>query len=161
MSSIILPLRQELSELVRDVTLRPDPRYIKIAHIRQVLADYGFHEVEPTMNVVAAANVDRMPLGDEPKQGSRSKRLLARIEINAALAERPSIHRKELLKRLIEKGILGSEKNPQQTLAVYLSEYDDLVGDGRGNWSRKPPSLSEGRATIIMSAPPFENEGAS
>ncbi len=62
-----------------------------------------------TMNVVAAANVDRMPLGDE-KQGSRSKRLLAASRLTRRLRN-DEYSSEGTLERLIEKGILGSEKN--------------------------------------------------
>jgi len=46
------------------------------------------------------------------------------------------MHRTEILKHMIERGIMGDEKEPISRLAIYLSgSKDQFVSDGSGNYS--------------------------
>ena len=47
------------------------------------------------------------------------------------------MHRKVLLENLVQKGIMGTERNSSPDLAAFLSEHRDRYApDGRGNFSR-------------------------
>lgn len=151
MNQLIASLRQELACLEAD--LQADPRYRKIAGIRALLDEYGDNEPPRAPTPTVQVNDETSRRRDrEPMTGTKKARV--REIIRAVLVSRKSAHRGELLKELIDRGIMGTtEKNPMFSLAAYLSEFKEFRNDGLGRWSLANPETVE--------APTSEPEGAS
>jgi hypothetical protein len=133
MPNIVPSLRQELAAL--DAELRADPRYRKIERIRALLSEYGDEEPQ-------AASVAHQPpanLWRRRSAPSDSKKERVRAVIRETLAAEGSAHRSALLKTLMDRGIMGQEKDPMGSLAAYLSDFKDVKNTGGGRWTLEPP----------------------
>jgi hypothetical protein len=125
MSNIVDALKRELSAL--ETELENDPRHRKIARIRSLLAEYG-----PSMQATTDMPVARMTRTPP----ANSKKVRIREAITSFLAAHPGSHRREILSDLMQKGLLGEEKDPMASLAAYLSDFrSGLQNLGQGHWS--------------------------
>ena len=151
MTTIVQSLRQELAALEADI--RSDPRYRKIERIRALLSEY---DDEPQVSVAAQPNVwhRRSPMADTKKDRVRGV-------ISEVLTVKGNAHRSELLKTLIDRGIMGQEKDPMASLAAYLSDFKEFKNIGVGRWAFAP-KIGEA-PTLPLSSPQGETEavGAS
>ncbi|MCX7318902.1 MAG: hypothetical protein NT113_05180 [Hyphomicrobiales bacterium] len=152
MSTLVPALKTELAQLESE--LRQDPRWRKIERIRALLQDY--EDAQPSSGIVdmfadvAPATPVKHPHFSTFNNGVRdsfvkhTQRHLpkvekVKIEIRTLLKEKGVAHRKDILERLKERGVMGYEKDPMASLAAYLSGFkDDFVFDGNGNYSLKP-----------------------
>lgn len=132
-------LRTELKELTKELklTLQADPRYRRLRLVRDLLAEYDPKAKVPTL-------FDQLELGggadDDQKadltSGSKEERVKAALR--ALLKEKGEVHRKDMLEHLKVLGLMGKEKDPMQSLAIYLVGWkDDFESDGAGNYSLK------------------------
>jgi hypothetical protein len=165
MSNLVPVLKAELAQL--ETELRQDPRWRKIERIRALLQDYEQPTPAPRAGAdmfdnalqsnLPAAHPEtwadalaRTPASVSPDHfiprafmNSTVRHLpkveRVRTEIRDLLKRKQIAHRKEILHRLIEAGVMGYEKDPMASLAAYLSGFkDDFVFDGNGNYSLKP-----------------------
>jgi len=73
-----------------------------------------------------------------------TKRARIETEVDGLLSLHGTMHRKVLLDHLINKGIMGTERNPLPYLAAFLSEKrEKYEPDGRGNFTLRRPGASE------------------
>lgn len=133
MSELIEALDRELKRL--EAELKEDVRYRRIQRIKELLADYRAEESSIEF----------------PQQRTRAGRLLAKIADGSSKRDRIKkavkeylrtkygpVHRSEILKYLVDQKLMGGEKNPLQSLAIYLSDWrDEFEPDGQGNWALK------------------------
>src|SRR5262249_30967766 len=118
MTNFVAALKTEIAEL--EAELQADPRRRELERLRDTLAAY-----EPLNRNAAPelAQTDPNSAVSEPTPAapglaamSKSARMIS--EISAILRKRGAIHRKELLRRLVGRGIMGNEKDPMQALAI-------------------------------------------
>jgi len=65
-----------------------------------------------------------------------SKAAMVKAAVIQLLHEKGTEHRQKILGYLVERGLMGNEKNPMASLAAYLSENKELFSpDGKGNFS--------------------------
>ncbi len=139
MSELITALRQEQKAL--EAELSTDPRYRKLAKIRELLAIY---EVGTPVPFVAPQPAAGLP--DSNEAPSKADRVRAEAK---AFIERSggTAHRQAILDHLIELGVMGRERSPIASFAAYLTEMEEFVGVGGGRWAvrsgvdtpKKPP----------------------
>jgi hypothetical protein len=135
MDDIVRSLKNELRQLESELRTH-DPRFVKIEHIKALLAVY-----EPT-SPHALGRGKKASNGASPGV-SKGERI--RAEIERLLGANRSLHRSAILAHLVEVGLMGSEKQPMANLAAYLSRWtDDFVSDGRGNFQLAPSRKSRG-----------------
>jgi hypothetical protein len=144
-------LERELQRLRAE--LQQDPRYKRMTQIEQLLAEYR-GEPAPAEAVIAPPSAVQEPrvvhltaagitVGSSRLHGRArlikvSKAARVRLELEELLQARGSAHRKVMLNHLIDKNLMGREKNPMASLAAYLSAWKkDFVSDGKGNFSLK------------------------
>jgi hypothetical protein len=146
---IVPALKSEIAELEADIRANPDPRVRKLQHLRATLAEYepvpastqsGFAAVEFAPVQSSVPNLPRsngngsFPAVAGPAAATKAARMKGYID--GVLHSAGKVHRKELLEGLITAKIMGSEKNPMQALAIFLSSHrDDYEFDGHGNYS--------------------------
>lgn len=135
-------LRNELAAL--EAELAADPRRKKVEHLRALIALYGEHpeqtdakpETHPT---TIDTGTGRVVIESSPgsfKTASKISRFreLATTELQKA----PIMHRKKLLARMVEAGIMGNEKNLVAAFASNMYQLrDHFESDGRGNFRLK------------------------
>jgi len=149
MSDIVPALKAEIAELEADLRANPDPRVRKLQKLRDTLIEY-----EPKRNIAqAVANIPQsngngafheLPAALSASLSAATKTVKMRLYIGNLLRQRGSVHRKELLESLIAARIMGSEKDPMQALAIFLSSHKELFEfDGSGNYK-----LREGAVLI-------------
>jgi len=108
--------------------LAEDPRQQKIQAIDDLLDLYA----DDAREEAPKAPRPKLPPGSV-NTVSKAARIKARV--HELLADGPK-HRADILKVLIDAGIMGSEANPMASLAAYLSEWKaDFTTDGKGNFS--------------------------
>jgi len=142
MSNLVNTLIQERSRL--EAELQQDPRHVKIQRINELLAAYGADKSEPGAPVKMPNGQTRSDSANHGRPLSKANRV--KQEITSLLSRNHSMHRTEILKHMIERGIMGDEKEPISRLAIYLSgSKDQFVSDGSGNYSlaRKNKKLGE------------------
>jgi hypothetical protein len=123
MSNFVHALRAELQEL--EAQLANDPRYRRAQKIRDLLIDY---ESQPPQH--RELKEELIVLSEGSKE-SKIKRA-----ITALLRENRTLHRTVILQFLIDRHLMGTEKDPLRALAAYLSNWKDtFVSDGAGNFS--------------------------
>jgi hypothetical protein len=130
MNDLLTNMRRELAQLEAEV--KNDPRIIKINGLKDLISVY---EAKPAV-VKPLQTVKRSPpkSAKRPAKGSKEKEVKA--EIQAFLTRQGSTHRKVLLDHLIELKLMGWEKNPLKSLAIYLAKWrDEFASDGEGNYS--------------------------
>lgn len=148
MSEFTTALERELHRLEGE--LEQDPRIRRIKQIRQLLVDYqagAANGTLPTAPVGAPSRAHVAPV--TPTRRLRrvrlSKAASVRHAVHRLLAAHGTVHRREILKNLVEQQLMGHEKKPMLSLAAYLSEWkDDFASDGHGNFKLK--KLAEGTA---------------
>jgi len=147
--NVVSALQQELASLEAD--LRADPRYRKIERIRAVLAEYvgGANASEPKPHSPESPSHRR-----ERARGVDTKSDRVREIIKAILVEKGTAHRSEFLRVLMEKGIMGKEKDPMASLAAYLSDFkNDFRSVGTGEWALAVSTMNGASSTEIEEAP--------
>jgi hypothetical protein len=128
MTELVDALRRELAKL--EAELQADPRYVKMARIRGLLAEYG-EEMPEREPAVSASGLNG---------SGKTKAALMEEAITALLRPNKLVHRSKILEHLRSRGIMGHEKNPMNDLAAFLSGHRDLfVSDGRGNFRLQEP----------------------
>lgn len=141
MSELIRLLLLEQSQL--EAEIRNDPRLLKLAKVKEMLALYGY-KAAPVVSVESdehsAAEVSKV----EPDTEKGSKAAKVRAEVRALLSAQGNAHRAFILERLKSTGLMGMEKDPMASLAAYLSSWkDEFAPDGRGNFTLRPRDASE------------------
>jgi hypothetical protein len=133
---VIQSLLKERSQLERE--LREDPRHQKIEAIDDLLDLYGV----VTLKGAEVRKVAEDKGSEEQKHGELNGKKPAtkaeRIqnEIVRLLKQAPNTHRKEILSHLTQCGLMGHEKDPMQSLAIFLSTHKQFfAGDGTGRFS--------------------------
>jgi hypothetical protein len=137
MSELVATLRQELSML--EAELRADPRSIKIAHIRELIAVYEREgpaiQEKGTREPVPESEPARQPEPAHINGSGKTKASLMEETIAQMLLRNGQMHRSLILDHLTSLGIMGHEKKPMEELAVFLSTHRDrFVSDGKGNF---------------------------
>ncbi|MGJ0454796.1 MAG: hypothetical protein ACR65T_16430 [Methylocystis sp.] len=128
MSSLIAALREELSQL--EAELGNDPRYRKAMHIRELLGEYE------TKSPATQKVVEKTSIPPPAADVHESKKAKVKREIDRLLRQEGPTHRNRILEVLIAKKLMGNEKDPMQSLAIYLSNFsDDFVSQGEGVWA--------------------------
>lgn len=81
------------------------------------------------------------PVAD--RQNTKKSKLLR--EITNILSLRGTVHRRQILDHLIEKGIMGHEAKPLDALGIFLSTHKDrFMSVGDGNFRlRSAPTISD------------------
>ena len=133
-SPIVPTLKAELAGLERE--LQQDPRARRAAAIRNLLALYELPGVVVPGSDLAAG--ETTPEGGEPREDS------AKQEVLSLLRQRGTSHRKNILKHLMVKGLMGDAENSMKVLSKRLSRWKEVTSDGEGNWSlvqRQTPGL--------------------
>lgn len=131
-ANFISSLKAEIAQLEDE--LRDDPRQRKLMRLREALAEY-----EPAKRFVLTT--EGMIRGSGPPPASKGNKIKA--EITALLQQHGHVHRKEILRHLIDAGLMGHEKNAMGSLAAYGSSWNNIFAfDGTGNWSLKKNSES-------------------
>lgn len=148
MTNIIDALLQERAQL--EAELRNDSRSLKVQRINELLAAY---QAGTALSSSLEMSPRQRSKGRVFKERKETKSELIKQEIKSWLARHGTAHRSQILSRLIERGLMGSEKNSMQSLAMYLSVSKDLfISDGNGNYtlvSRKEGNaLTEGEQTL-------------
>jgi len=157
MNPFVENLLHERAELDRQI--RDDPRHQKIAKIDELLAVYGIKpDASPRVIPVLRARVSphgrkgkparavvRNKITDHPTAGmpKESKEKLVKARVIAFLGKNGTNHRKEILAELNRAGLMGHEKKPLGSLAIYLSRWkDEIIGVGDGNYRLADPTPS-------------------
>lgn len=130
----------------------------KEAQIRLLLTMLEAEANENVYSVVAAppALLPTKPRTPEPGVRVATKADRMDQEATALLTMRGTVHRKEILAHLIEKEIMGSEKDPLAHLAAFLSDRKERYeSDGKGNFKlRRPISKHPANPHEIPQGPP-------
>ena len=126
MSGLVAALHQELQTL--EAELAADPRYRKLAKIRELLAIYDV----PKPTQLPHRNEPMAPVSTEP--ATKSDRV--RVETRAFIERSGGVaHRQEILGHLLQLGLMGKERSPMASLAAYLSEMKEFMSAGGGRWT--------------------------
>jgi len=135
-------LRSELAGLQAE--LAADPRLKKVEHLRALIALYGEHPERSAATPPAhsttietgagAVTIESLPGAFKAVSKISRFRELATRELQKV----PTLHRKELLRRMVEAGVMGEEKNLIAAFAsnMYQSKHY-FESDGRGNFRLK------------------------
>ncbi len=127
MDEFVARLHQELRAL--EAELAADPRYLKLAKIRELLVIYELPASAPTEPTAAESAVETPTKLDRIRSETR-----AFIERSGGTA-----HRQDILDHLIRLGIMGNERQPMASFAAYLTEMKaDFVSVGAGKWTKSP-----------------------
>ena len=150
MTSFVDSLRHELSQL--EAELQTDPRYAKITKIKELLDTYsairtsGGSRGETLSGSAARQTTVRRAAPTTNGDVSQAERI--RREITKILSERGQTHRKEILAKVLEAGLLREVQNPLHRLAIHLSGNKNLfISDGAGNFRLVVPKESSETAT--------------
>ena len=128
-ANFVSALKAEITQLENE--LHGDPRYRKLARLREILAEY--EPANKDFHVQLATGSFGIVTAPAASKGNKIK-----AEITALLQQRGTSHRKEILGHLKDIGLMGKEKDPMGSLAAYLSGWNDIFDpDGGGNWSLK------------------------
>jgi hypothetical protein len=137
---VIQSLIKERSQLERE--LREDPRHQKIEAIDDLLDLYGVDAVKGAEVPTVADDKGSEEGKQEQKHGELNGKKPAtkaeriQSEIVRLLKQAPNTHRKEILSHLTQCGLMGHEKDPMQSLAIFLSTHKQyFAGDGTGRFS--------------------------
>jgi hypothetical protein len=124
MSEFVTAAREELDRL--EAELRADPRYEKLAVLRNLLAVY-----ERVGSLPKRANgVGRVVT--DTKKSAMEKAVSEFLDSNGGVA-----HRSAILDQLVARGIMGQESNQMAHLAAFLSDHRHMfTSDGRGNFRK-------------------------
>jgi hypothetical protein len=129
-SDVVRVLERELTQL--EASLRANPTYIKIERIRGLLAAYGSDGGE--VQVIGRSNHQSSTGPFERKSpNAPSKRSKVYDVVEEVIRSRGPTHRKDLLAEVTARRLMGTEKNPMQSIAIYLSDAKERfksVGDG-------------------------------
>ncbi len=128
----------------------------KIKGVIALYADENVGAPQPQLFEPPLPSQESPPQAAEPiKQAEQEKSKALRVKegVVELLGLRGTEHRSKILERLIEKRLMGTERNPLASLASYLSDNKDVfVTDGRGNFSlrqrehQEPPPVSHAGA---------------
>jgi hypothetical protein len=127
-------LERELARL--EPELMANPIYIKVSRIKELLAAY---RGTPTVAATVGQFVEPVAPKGQPhvrEVGGSTKRgrVYAALEELIRSTGKP-VHRKLMLDHLISNNLMGKEKNPMQSLAIYLSDAKDRFKSvGPGVW---------------------------
>lgn len=132
-------LKAELMRLKAD--LATDPRARKIAQIEALLKDY--YGIAPTAQDAPKTKADLTRKSERKAKGLPPKRKQIETEILAIIDKSGSVHRSALTWHLVQIGLVGTQRNPQRAVDVYLAQLKDVTSDGKGNWTRKSPEDSD------------------
>jgi len=144
MSEIEEALKRELTRLEARVLL-----------VRELLTSYR-DETAPT----STARPNERSAIKQPRAGELLERLgeTKKSRINSAIEElirkNGPMHRKVILDHLIDSGLMGTEKNPMQSLAIYLSGAGRFKSIADGVWAliddktETPASKPEGGSLL-------------
>jgi hypothetical protein len=149
MTNFVPSLRAEISELEADIRHNPDPRVRKLQRLREALAEYEpVRASEPPKAASVPPTNGLEALRAFAADAAMSKAAKMKAYLRGYLEEKGTAHRKELLEKLIQTGIMGKEKDPMQALAIYLSSNKDIFEfDGSGNYSLREGSGHVAAAT--------------
>jgi hypothetical protein len=137
MNDLVRALKRELSQL--EAALRHNPTFVKIERIKATLEAYQSDApvASATGNYNERATVPEpkvpadVPGSKRPNNPSKRSRVYDTVE--EVIRSRGPTHRKDLLAEVTARGLMGTEKNPIQSIAIYLSDAKDRfmsVGDG-------------------------------
>jgi len=89
------------------------------------------------VNIAPIDGYKLVPLSKEEKVREECRRYLSHRKANTA-------HRTQIADRLVEIGLLGTEKSVVGTIAVYMAKWPEFSADGSGNYtldrSKIPPN---------------------
>lgn len=115
----------------------------KVEKLRELVALYEAAEAPETAMqfslcvpraVGRPALVAHAPLPPQTDKMTKQDRLTC--EVTGLLELHGSVHRAKILQHLIDRGVMGHEKNPMGHLAAFLSDSrDKFTPDGRGNFT--------------------------
>lgn len=126
-------LRRELSRL--EAELRADPRSVKIAHIKELLAVYEKETPDAGREPRPQSGPEAQPGPARPNGAGKTKAALMEETVAGLLAKNGQMHRSAILKHLVSLGIMGHEKKPLGELAAFLSTHRNrFASDGNGNY---------------------------
>jgi hypothetical protein len=119
-------IKTEIAEL--EAEFRADPRYSKLQYLRQLLALY---EPGPARQSAPGGN------GAAHADAAATKEERIRLELRVWMrTQGGTVHRLAALQHLLDRGLMGHEKDPMANLAAYMSHWkDEFASDGAGNWS--------------------------
>jgi hypothetical protein len=139
MTDFVAALKTEIAEL--EAELQADPRRRKLERLRDTLAEYEPLNRNATPALTQTDANSSGPTPAAPGLAAMSKSARMKSEVTAILSRRGAVHRKELLRHLVNRGIMGNEKDPMQALAIFLSSHKEVFEfDGGGNWSLRKTS---------------------
>jgi hypothetical protein len=135
---VIKVLERELAQL--EATLRSNPTYIKIERIKVLLAAYAPDDGDVHLMSKQSAQARRAS-AERRNPNKPSKRSKVYDVVEELIRSRGPTHRKELLAEVTARGLMGSEKNPMQSIAIYLSDAKDrFMSAGDGFWKLRERS---------------------
>jgi hypothetical protein len=145
MNDLVRALKRELSQL--EAALRHNPTFVKIERIKATLEAYENDSPAASAAIVPNERVTApvVPAETRGRATNPSKRSRVYDTVEELIRSRGPTHRKELLAEVSARGLMGSEKNPMQSLAIYLSDAKGRfksVGDGM--WDLRD-DLEQGR----------------
>ena len=158
MNDLVRALKRELSQL--EAALRHNPTFVKIERIKATLKAY---QSDPPVATATGIHNDRSNVPEQTvpadvhgskRPANPSKRSRVYDTVEEVICSRGPTHRKDLLAELTARGLMGTEKNPIQSIAIYLSDAKDrFMSVGDGVWTLRsrseqiePPAEVGGRS---------------
>jgi hypothetical protein len=134
MNEFVTALHRELSALEAELTA--DPRYQKLAKIRELL---GIYKVADTPAPIGPSLAAELPTETASKAERIRAETRAFIERSGGVA-----HRHDILRHLLQLGIMGKERQPMASFAAYLSEMKEFESVGNGKWTVRANASASG-----------------
>jgi len=159
MNDLLKTLRHELADL--EAQLRLDPRVEKIERIKALLNSYGAETMPETasgqtLTPAVTRSIRRHAAKSRRRKtsGGNTKDKRVKEVVLAYLAARGPQHRKDILNEVVRAGLMGSEKDPLQGLAIYLSRWkNEIAGLGGGRYQLASTKSSEKKSGLGGSVP--------
>ena len=151
MNPFVENLIRERREL--DRALRADPRHKKIEKIDALLAEYGEASTPISAPLTPVHISSQPPERVKASPRKENKVQLAKAAVIAYLGQGGAQHRKKIVEHLIHIGVMGHEKDPLQSLAIYLSRWkNEIVGVGEGNYdlASRAKHMGDGRKEFSL-----------
>jgi hypothetical protein len=138
----IAPLKFELETLENE--LKVDPRLVKIELLRNLIALYSSNKTESAEVIPPVAAAIAAASNAAPKRRRRKKLVkrgpakirLIELEVLELLKGVKTAHRRDIVKHLTDKKIMGGERDPMRAFATHMTALRDVFEpDGKGNFS--------------------------
>lgn len=161
MADVTQALKRELARLESE--LKADPRYRKIAAIKDLLAQYEVPSAAGSTataeHALAGSTISVISNGIK-RTRSDSKATVIRGEVHSQLEQRGVMHREQILMHLTAKGLMGHEKKPLAQLAAYLSDWKEFESVGGGKWRiRETDRVIEAKSESESESVPESRKG--